>query len=239
MLTSQQILDLIAQEPRPGLAGKVASHQRASRTSMNTFAGPESHRRFLADMADQAGSVGPPSGKYVHPADDARAGSSGRPAEALSPADIEWLRGLPTDPAQVSYDDAVQLARIAANASAFKDPSSARLINQRWTPVKEIHDARAAQVALSNAQTTAPSVPSSALSALTDAVAAETPQLQPDEAVARAGKMLRETLDRRNAAREQKLLDARAAIAKADEAATVRTRVTKDPLESRSGWTGP
>lgn len=96
-----------------------------------------------------------------------------------------------------------------------------------WSPVREIHDANAARAALSAAQTSPPPVPSSAVRALADAIAAETPELTPTEALSRAGSRLRDTLDNRVGARQQKVLDARAAIARASEAASLRTATTR------------
>lgn len=243
MLTSQQILNLVGQEPRPGLAGRVVLHQRSMRTSTNTNSGPQSHVRFLKDMAEQFAAVPRAPEKYAHPADDVKAMPDPRTTGSLTQADTTWLQGLPTDPEQMPYDDAVQLAKMAANVSTMKDASSARLVSQKWLPVKEVHDARSAQAALTNAQVSAPPVPSSVLPALTDAIAAEHPQLEPDEAVGRAGAQLRDALDQRNTAREGKVLDARAAIAKASEAKARRTSTTKVTYDqsrtaNAGGWTG-
>lgn len=242
MLTSQQILNLVGQEPKPALAGRVVMHQRSMRTATNTNSGPASHVRFLKDMAEQFAAVPRAPEKYLHPADDAKAMPDPRiTTGSLSPADNTWLQGLPADPEQVSYGDAVQLAKMAASVSITKAAASARLIAQRWLPVKEIHDARAAQAALTNAQVSAPPVPSSVLPALTDAIAAENPTLQPDEAVGRAGAQLRDALDQRTAAREDKVLTARAAIAAASGAKARRTsttRVVYDQTANAGGWTG-
>jgi len=244
VLTSKQILDLVGQEPKPALAGRVVLHQRAMRTATNTNSGPPSHTRFLADMAAQFAAVPRAPEKYLHPADDAKAMPDPRiTTGSLSPADVAWLQGLPGDPEQVPYDDAVQLAKMAANVSTTKDAPSARLIGQKWLPVKELHDGRAAQAALTTAQVIAPPVPSSVLPALTDAIAAEHPTLEPDEAVGRAGAQLRDALDQRNAAREDKVLTARAAIAKASEASARRTSTTKVIYDqartaNAGGWTG-
>jgi hypothetical protein len=242
MLSSKQILDLVGQEPKPALAGRVAQHQRSMRTSTNATSGPASHVKFLADMAAQFTSTPRAPEKYLHPGEDPKAMPDTR-WTGLSPAGLAWLQGLPTDPEQVSYDDAVQLAKMAANTSAFKDAQSALLVGQKWVPVKEVHDGRAAQAVLTNAQVSAPSVPSSVMPALTDAIAAETPTLEPDEAVAPAGARLRAVLDQRSTAREGKVLDARAAIAKAGEARARRTSTTKIIYDqsrpaSLGGWTG-
>jgi len=227
MLSSKQILDLVSQNPSHALKGKIAYHQRAQRTSMNAFNGPDSHKRLLDDLAAQCETLPPPTvTTYAHPADDPRARSV-KPVDGLTPADLAWINRLPNDPAQVPFTDAVSLAGLASGVSAFKHPSDARLVESVWQPVKEIHDANAARVALDQAQTPVPNVPSSALSALTDAIAAEVPQLDSTEAVARAGAQLRDTLDKRTAARDSKVADAKAAIAQASEAAARRTATTR------------
>lgn len=227
MLSSKQVLDLVSQNPSHGLKGKIAYHQRAQRTSMNAFNGPDSHRRLLDDLAAQCEALPPPTAAtYAHPADDPRARSV-KPVNGLTPSDMAWISRMPTDPAAVPFDDAVALAGLASGLSTFKHPSDARLVQSVWQPVKEIHDANAARVALDQAQTPVPNVPSSALSALTDAIAAEVPQLDSTEAVARAGAQLGDTLDKRATARQNKVTDARAAIAQASEAAARRTAVTR------------
>jgi len=243
MLSSTKILDLVSNPPAPGLKGKVDSARRSLRTSMNGLAGPVSHHRFLADMAAQAdGASQQRPETYQHPMDDPRARSA-RAIEGLTPSDIAWVTRLPLDPEQISHEDAVQLAALASGlqasvrvpgaqggrpvAATVDRSSDARLLNSVWVPVKEVHDAKAAQVALNNAGSPVPEVPSSTLSALADALAAEVPQLQPDEALARADNQLRNVLDKRNGTRDRGLLDAQASIARAADAASVRTARTR------------
>jgi len=234
MLSSQQILDVVGAEPSAALAGKVAYMRRSLKTGMHGKSGPDSHHQFLADVADQSAAAGPPGATYQHPADDPRVRAV-KPSEAgLSGSDLAWLNRLPTDPAKVSHDDAIQLAGLAAGRAGLaaglpgsQAASDARLIQSVWEPVREIHDANAARAALTAAQTSPPPVPSSAVRALADAVAAETPALTPTEALSRAGSQLRDTLDNRVGARQQRVLDARAAIARASEAAAVRTATTR------------
>jgi len=266
MLSSKQILDVVKQEPGPGLHGRVTALKRfgLGRNAQGYPAGPESHRRFVADLEAQTPSASASATlplKYLHPQDGVQAngGAAGRAAaearfgneagrspaatEVLPPADLAWINRLPTDPTQVSYDDAVHLAALAAAAVTLKDRSAARLVQSVWAPVKELYDAAAAEVTLRNAQLPTPPVPSSVLPALADAIAAENPTLEPDEAVGRAGAQLRDALDQRNTARESKVLDARAAIAKASEAKARRTSTTKviydqSRTANPGGWTG-
>jgi len=228
MLSSQQILDVVGAEPSGLLAGKVAYLRHSLQTRMGGRTGPDSHHQFLGDVAEQCANVNPnPTASYQHPADDHRVRAA-KPSDGLSASDLAWINRLPSDPAQVSHDDAIQLAGLAAGLTGVQsNPSDARLISSVWSPVREIHDANAARAALAAAQTSPPPVPSSAVRALADAIAAETPELTPTEALSRAGSQLRDTLDNRIGARQQKVLDARAAIARASEAAAVRTATTR------------
>ncbi len=234
MLTSQQILDVVGAEPSAALAGKVAFMRRSLRTGMHGKSGPDSHHQFLADVAEQSAAAGPPGATYQHPADDPRVRAV-KPSEAgLSGSAIAWLSRLPADPAKVSHDDAIQLAGLAAGSAGLagglpgsQAASDARLIQSVWEPVREIHDANAARAGLAAAQTSPPPVPSSAVRALADSIAAEVPDLSASEALGRAGSQLRDTLDNRVGARQQKVADARDAIARAQEAAAPRTATTR------------
>jgi len=229
MLTSKQITDVVGAEPSGLMAGKVAYLRHSLQTRMGGRTGPDSHHQFLGDVAEQCANVNPnpKAASYQHPADDPRVRAA-KPSDGLSASDLAWINRLPSDPAQVSHDDAIQLAGLAAGLTGVQsNPSDARLISSVWSPVREIHDANAARAALAAAQTSPPPVPSSAVRALADAIAAETPELTPTEALSRAGSQLRDSLDNRVGARQQKVLDARAAIARASEAAAVRTATTR------------
>jgi len=230
MLTSKQITDLVAADPNePSVAGKV-HYVRRSLTpgGMGARVGPASHHALMDDLAAQhpAGTATAEQ-QYRHPAADAKAHAPGRGGAPLTPSDLAWLNRLPTDPTQVSYDAASTLAGLASSLSGTQHTSDRRLVESVWSPVRELHDGNAARVALTAAQRPAPPVPSSALQALTDAIATEVPTLQPAEALSRAGTQLREALDKRATVRQQKVADARAAIARASEAAAVRTATTR------------
>jgi hypothetical protein len=240
MFTSKQLLDLLVDQPgSPGFRGRVEAIKRyALRPATHGGRGQSiNHDRLIADL--EAMPPAAPAEKYLHPADDAKRTSpllrdaATGAGYQLTPADIAWIQRLPADPAQVSYDDAVHLAALANASSRTTDPGGHRLIQSVWAPVKEVHDARAAEVTLRNAQAPRPDLPASARAALADAVAAESPELHPDEAATRASRMLDEALAKRREARDEAVMDARAAIAQAREAAAVRTRVVKEPEPSR------
>ncbi len=229
MLTSKQITDAIAQDPNhPSAAGKFAYLRRSLKKPMGVRTDPASHYQFADDLAAQhepgSGAAAEP---YRHPGNDPKAHAPGRGGTPLSPSDLAWINRLPTDPAQVSYTDASQLAGLASSLSGTQHASDARLVDSVWKPVQEVHDAAAARVALTAAQRPAPPVPSSALQALTDAIATEVPTLQPTEALSRAGAALRDAMDKRATVRQQKVADARDAIARAQEAAAARTATTR------------
>ena len=229
MLSSKQIVDLVAADPNePSVAGKVHYLRRSLKSSMGVRTDPPSHYQLADDLASQhpAGTTTaePP---YRHPANDPKALAPGRGGTPLSPSDVAWLNRLPSDPAQVSHGDATQLAGLSTSLAGTKHVSDARLVESVYAPVRELHDGAAAQAALTAAQRPAPPVPSSALQALTDAIATEVPTLQPAEALSRAGAALRDAMDKRATVRQQKVLDARAAIARASEAAAVRTATTR------------
>lgn len=226
MIPSAKILDLVSSEPSRGLGGTLAYLSGAGRTRMNGDPHPQSQMKLLADMADQCAATSPVPAQYSHPANDPRARAA-KPSGGLTPSDLAWINRLPADPAQVSHQDAVSLAGLATGLSPMSNASDHRLVSSVWLPIKEIHDANSAKMALQNAQTTTPPVPSSAIAALADAIAAETPNLQPAEALSRARTQLDEALSKRNANRDGKVLDARAAIARASEAASQRTAVTR------------
>jgi len=229
MLTSKQITDAIAQDPNhPSAAGKFAYLRRSLKKSMGVRTDPASHYQFADDLAAQhepgSGAAAEP---YRHPGNDPKAHAPGRGGTPLSPSDLAWIGRLPTDPTKMPYDDAVQLAGLSASLAGTQHASDARLVDSVWKPVQEVHDAGAARVALDQAQRSVPDVPSSAVRALADSIAAEVPNLQPAEALSRASTQLREALDKRATVRQQKVLDARAAIARASEAASLRTATTR------------
>jgi len=228
MLSSQQITDAIAQDPNhPSAAGKVAYLRRSLKSSMGVRTDPGSHYQFADDLAAQHTPGAPGAEPYRHPANDPRAHAPGRGGTPLSPSDLAWIGRLPTDPTKMPYDDAAALAGLASSLAGTKHASDARLVESVYAPVRELHDGNAARVALTAAQRPAPPVPSSALQALTDAIAAEVPTLQPGEALSRAGAALRDALDKRATVRQQKAAQARDAIGRAEEAARARTATTR------------
>jgi outer membrane PBP1 activator LpoA protein len=103
---------------------------------------------------------------------------------------------LPSDPSQISYEDAHALARLDADwPSGSPD---ARLVRSVLGPVRRHHDAQQAQVELDNLK----AIPArnidhgQALSMVSAAVMREVPELTEDEAHTRARDLLTAALDK-------------------------------------------
>ena len=205
MLTSNDIINLATRIADPGSAGRLeAARRRLQPYGLSgASAGPQSHIQLIREL-QEAAQTRPAIEKYSHPEHDQQAFTDasrqagtarlngGKPAaHELAASDIAWLNRLPSDPAAVSYDDAVQLAGIAKASSAFTNRSDARLVQSIWQPVKEVHDTRAAEAALRNAQSKPSFQETPGLrEALADAIAAEVPNLTPEEAWQRAQRMI-------------------------------------------------
>jgi hypothetical protein len=120
-------------------------------------------------------------------------------AQPLTASDIAWLNRLPSDPSQISYEDAHALARLDADwPSGSPD---ARLVRSVLGPVRRHHDAQQAQVELDNLK----AIPArnidhgQALSMVSAAVMREVPELTEDEAHTRARDLLTAALDKARA----------------------------------------
>lgn len=225
MLTTKQISDLIAKpitRTSQGRAAYLAAQEKQS--GERNGATSANQRRFLDDF--QAVAVPESTAtKYNHP---------GRPplpfrkdGQPLSPSDLAWLQRLPADPTQVPHDDARQLATIAASLSPTKNPDDHRLVASAWEPIRDFHDSNEARLHLQAAQTTQPSLPSSTLPALADAVMSETPQLQPHEAIARAGQLLQDAAANRAITSDAAAAAASNTLARIADRMTKRTAVVK------------
>lgn len=207
MLTSAQIVDLITTRKSAGMVrGRVMNslHYEKQVRPINGFA--SSHVEFLTDLlANEA----PAREKYEHPRAAARPGH--RKAGPLEPVEIAWLQTLPRDPSQVTFEDATALAALASAVSRMQHPADARLVAAYWAPVEAMHDRAQAEITLRNAQQPVPSIPSSALGALTDAVAREVPELNDIEVTTRAGNVLRDALTVREEQRQAQIDEAQQA----------------------------
>lgn len=243
-LSSKQILSLITATPgRKGYGGKVAAAARhiRQRNSRGVQDNPESHDKFVRELEGIDHRVGRVKvEEYHHPERDPRAdavrtklsgqryGNGGKQQSyEFTATDLAWLNRLPSDPAAVSYDDAVQLASLAAASSSFADPSGHRLVQSIWKPVKEVHDAKAAASALQQSRQQVHDEPGSAVDALADALAAEE-QFGPDEdARSRARRMIDDAFDQLEDGRLATIEDAKAAAQTAEDARSKRTSISR------------
>lgn len=234
MPLSSQIVELATSEPTRGQLGRVEALRRALRTGPNgPRMGGTATTTFLDDISQR-----PPWQPvvYTHPEQNAASAVRRRQVrddvtgtmrpEPLSATDAVWLQRVPQDPAQVPFDDAIQLARLAASFTD-KGSSDGRLVWSVWEPVKHVHDTAAAEADLRAAERPYPPVPPSVHEALQDAIAAEVPQLRPDEVRLRADAMLVDALRERDAARQERIDDARARLASLRAAREQRLAVTR------------
>ena len=217
MLTPGEILGLLAKPVNGTQAGKVEYlAQREARPNPANGRPTQSQRAFLDAMRRVPVRLG--TAAYRHPETNVQFRSSD---DALTPAELAWLQRLPSDPAQVSYNDASALATLAKSVTG----ADARLVNSVWQPVKEYHDRNVARLQLESAAQPLPQIPSEALNALADAIQAhpQTSNLTPAEAIARACEMLGEVAAIRSSARDQQIADAQGKVAAVDDATARRT----------------
>lgn len=203
MLTTQELTDLLAQPVTQVTRGRaMAMRQRAGNGSQAATA----QQRLLDDY--RAAPIEPPE-TYPHPA--APPVGNRKDKGPLTQAETTWLtRTFPPgqDPATVPHQDARALAALGSGVSPVTDPADARLVASIWDPIKAHHDGRQAQVAIRNARPQPP-IPTSALPALAATVGAENPGLRPDEAIGRAGELVRTAADRREQARQDAIASAK------------------------------
>lgn len=185
---------------------------------------PESVAAYLRELSASLSADAPPP-PFSHPRDAARArrlGAAKAPqGGSLSPSDIAWLSGLPVDPEQVSYDDAVHLATLR-NAVNSLDPHDGdrRLIEQRWTPVAEVFDRRSLDAELGGIQTL-PLLPNPAR-AVADLLGAELTELNEAELFTRAESMVKEAFELRQGRHQKRVETAQRRRGELDQQAVAR-----------------
>ncbi len=179
-------------------------------------------REFLTAMHDRP-TVGAKT--YVHPEQAARLGAH-RESEDLTPAELVWLQRLPSDPHQISHQDAAQLASLYRAISKMKNPSSKQLVESIWMPVKALHDTRDAQEELAAAKETVPAIPSAAVHALAEAIAADTPGLSGDELTSAAEQRIQTRISVANQQHARRLGKAEARVAEIEQSIAAQTATT-------------
>lgn len=184
-LTSRQLADtLIGIDANPGLAaGRLRYYAAQPDVPAAT--------RDYADAVARGLSAANVANSYRHPAADVRPALASQRQKELTPADLAWLSSLPTDPYKVSYADASQLAQLVNNLSSDAPATNRQLLAHHWEPVRDAHDRRQAQHALSRTYVNLPD-PTGAIAGI---VGIETNELSPTECTLR-GQEITETINR-------------------------------------------
>jgi hypothetical protein len=210
-IKSSDLTDLFSQPWTNGMSGRIEALRRnagTNSTGYSTF--PNAHVQALRAMIPDR----PPRKHYDNPTS-----VGARPAAVIEPltaSDVAWLERLPTDPKDVSYDDARQLARLDGE---FKSAGDRRLVRSILDPVRRYHNTLEAQAALENVTNNpAPVVQrGAALQMLSDAIRSETGDVLTSEEVhSRAAVMLDDALNKAASERTRLVRQAEARVAAAE-----------------------
>lgn len=220
-MTTRAIMDLISNPPS-GIKRGALAHM-ARRDGSGADALTHSQRAFVKDYADIPTPA--PVQASAHPGQRPPYRKPG----PLTQAEHAWLARIPSpvDPKTVPFEDARALASMVDSIDHSKHPDEARLVHSVWAPIRDFHDHRAADAALTNAQTELAPIPASTLGALADAIWLENGQLTPEEAAGRASAMISEAKAKRDSARTAAIEAAK--TEKATIAAKVHDRTVVTP----------
>lgn len=142
--------------------------------------------------------------------------------EELSPVELVWLQRLPRDPKEVTFEEAARLASLAASINTLKAPSSARLVESVWEPVKALHDKRVAEAQLERARQPLPSIPDGALDAVTELLARDHPGVSEGALQFQAQELMAEFHATRQHDHERAVADSEAAVEAIDQRSSER-----------------
>jgi hypothetical protein len=222
--SSEKILDLLRQPRWTGLSkGKVNSMQDRLQRARGERTGDRT--RLLQELYNRPTTSGP-GVTHLHPEAEARHVRR-ESSDDLTPAELLWLQRLPLDPAAVTHDDAVQLASMNAGLAASKSPSSKRLVESVWLPVKTLHDQRVADDELASLRQGLAPVPASAHAALTEAIATEHPDWPSGATSSAATELLDKAVARRAADHESAVAKAQATVDRLKQEAIDRAALTR------------
>lgn len=231
-LPSEHIVDLLGARADDLIVAAARQWAQAGRMpkSSKTSLMTERQRAFMREIygrhEEQKHRRAP-----VHPGSAGRRFSTARNRKPgpLTEVELMWLNRLPSDPTQVTFDDAAQLATIADSISRDgKHPDHAMLIESVWGPIREHHDALVARHEVERLEASPPRVPDSTLGALSDSLREEVPELSVNESETRARDLLAQAEPRIVANHHRALEQARARVAEAEKAHELRTRMTVD-----------
>lgn len=168
----------------------------ALRSMLGKSTDPDDPARPLIAAMQAVGPVDSSTPGYANPARMSPPPGAAEDRRPLTPADIEWLRQLPVDPAQVSADDVAALAALVVQAASTSDQ---RLLLRYFEPIWAHHDVaeqqqerRArAQEAQARRGARTRHIEQAAIDALAATIHAEVPELRDHEARNRATDQLR------------------------------------------------
>lgn len=234
-ITARALIETITMQPSGMNTGRIRSMlhtakgvQSGNRRPMAANVAPQPVVKYLSDLLrvmETAERTSVPQ----HPIDVARPRhadrDTGKP-DPLSASDIAWISGLPSDPEQVSWNDAVDLASMAlAFTGSNGRNGDARLIRQRWEPISEVYDRRVSTAQAAAANATLPAIPVPA-EAVAELLAYELPpEMRPSEIRARANELVDAAFEKRKAQHERRIAAAKAA-AEAIEQRSLNRRST-------------
>lgn len=221
MLSTDQILNVVNGLGKAGSKGRTMAARKANQYPMGRTGLTSAQQAFL-DAADRVPQR--QTAQYNHPGATAVVTVQSRGDGPLSPSELAWIDRLPNDPAQVPFTDA---QRLLALANAVKRPDDQALMRSVAAPVQEYHDVNQAQTELANASAPLAGAPHETLGALADSIAATNQDLEPDEAVGRASRLLRDNGERRVREHAAALLAAQHQLQAVQAAAAHRVAVTR------------
>lgn len=169
-LTTQEILKLL--DGKQMTKGRAGAMLRRSTQAGNYLTADQ--RAFLESVYEKPYRKADVS--QSHPQDEATRAQYRRDKdEDLTAVELAWLQRLPLDPAKISYDDATQLAALAASVKVTKTPASARLVQSVWQPVKQLHDERIAKARVDHVRSGLDALPASTVGAIAEALTEQHP----------------------------------------------------------------
>jgi hypothetical protein len=198
MLSTEKIFEAVAKHTAGSGARGFANVYLREHYQRRGNYGPH-QVAFLKQLADTPRRE--PSPRAVHPADVARRGTEGRApgagirpagtsgsdlADELDPPSLMWLERLPSDPKDISFEDAVRLFRMVDSVKA--NTTSGMLLRSIAEPLDLLHTERVVRDRIANLPTPA-RVSDLARGALAEAVAGAHPELHPEEIAVRARRL--------------------------------------------------
>lgn len=214
MLTSDELISLLQQTAKPGLAGRAVAMRRRLAGESRLQAGVDEQRALLDELAAQKAVREQTRRREQVPVMPKASLASHR--ASLSPSDVAWIMSLPRDPAELSADDVRALVRLEAKSA----PGSGDLrLVQSVLQVARRHELRLrATAALEDLRSAEPQPSSpSWIRALAATISAENPSLTPREAHERASSIVNGADGQRRHEHAQQIQTVEVALAEASQ----------------------